>query len=91
MRVDSIIEGMLAGQNKGLWIMAGTAMCKTETGKDSRYAPDGRQRMDPHGFHFLENGIGAVGAAPVITVEPYDCDDFFDFTLAEGSAVYRHC
>ena len=71
--------------------MAGTAMCKTETGKDSRYAPYGRQRMDPHGFHFLEYGIGPVGAVPVIAVEPDDRDDFFDFNLAEGRAVYRHC
>ena len=60
-------------------------------GEDSGDASGGRQWMDPHVFHFLEYGIGPVGAAPVIEVSPYHCDDFLDFTLAERSAIHRHC
>jgi len=55
---------MLAGQNRGLWIMSCPAICETETGEDSRSTPDCRQWTDPHGFHFLEDGLGAAGAAP---------------------------
>lgn len=47
--------------------------------------------MDSHGFHFLEYGIGPVSAAPVIAVEPYQCNDFLDFNLAERSAVHGYC
>ena len=71
--------------------MADTAMCETETGKDSGYAPDGRQWTDVHGLHILEDGISPMGVAPVIEVEPYQCNDFLDFNLAEGSGVHRYC
>ena len=71
--------------------MTGASVREAQTGKDSSDASGGRQWMDTHGFHFLEYGIGPVRAAPVIEVEPYQCDDFLDFTLAERCAAHRHC
>ena len=71
--------------------MTGTAVGEAETGKDSSDASGGRQWTDPPGFHFLEYGIGPVGAAPVIEAEPCHCDDFLDFNLAERSVVHRYC
>ena len=71
--------------------MSGTAVGKTETGKDSSDGSEGRQWTDSRGFHFLEYGIGPVGAAPVIAIEPRHCDDFFDFNLAERCAVHSDC
>ena len=71
--------------------MTGTAVGEAETGKDSNDASGGRQWMDPHGFHSLEYGIGPVRAAPVIEVEPYQCDDFLDFNLAERCSAHRYC
>jgi len=71
--------------------MTGATVGQAEPGKDSSDASGGRQWMDSHGFHFLEYGIGPVGAAPVIAVEPNHCDDFLDFNLAERCAVHRYC
>jgi len=71
--------------------VAGTAVGEAETGKDSSDASGGRQWTDPHGFDFLEYGIGPVSAAPVIEVEPHQSDDFLDFNLAERCAAHRYC
>ena len=68
--------------------MTGATVGQAEAGKDLRDASGGRQWTDLHGFHFLEYGIGPVRAAPVIEVEPHQCDDFFDFNLAERCAVH---
>jgi len=70
--------------------MTGASMGEAETGKDSRDASEGGQWKEAHGFHFLENGIGPVGAAPVIAVEPHHSDDFLDFDHAEGSDSRRY-
>ena len=71
--------------------MPGASVREAEPGKDSSDASGGRQWMNSHGFHFLEYGIDAVRAAPVIAVEPDHCDDFLDFNLAERCAAYRYC
>lgn len=71
--------------------MTGASVREAETSKDSSDASEGGQWTYPHGLHCLEYGIGPVGAAPVIAVEPNHCDDFLDFNLAERYAVHRYC
>jgi hypothetical protein len=71
--------------------MAGSAVGVAETGKDSSYDSEGRHRTDSHGFHFLEYGIGPVGAVLIIAGEPEHCDYFLDFHRAERCAVHRYC
>lgn len=67
VRAASNIAGRLGHEMAGqLRIMTGTAVGEAETCKDSIDASGGRQWTDPHGFHFLEYGIGPVGSAPVI-------------------------
>lgn len=71
--------------------MAGAFVSEAELGKDSIDGIDRRQWFDPHGFYFLDYGIGPAWFAPIVEIESCRCDDFPDFNLAERRVVHRVC
>jgi hypothetical protein len=63
-------------------------MCQTISGENAIDGTHGRQWLDPFLLQDSGDGLSSISKAPVIEMESFHDNDFFDFLM--GKEVYRH-